>query len=51
MQGQIIKTQMLENTEIIICKDHAVETVEEKITILTELKKKIYEIKTNKVIN
>ena len=32
------------NTEVIICRDYAVKTEEEKIAILTELKQLAYEI-------
>lgn len=44
MQGQIVKTETIGNTEIIICKDFAVKTKEERIAILTDLKKLIYDI-------
>lgn len=44
MQGQIVKTEMLGNTEIIICDDYAVKTQEERKAILTDLKKLIYDI-------
>lgn len=41
---QEVREEMLGNTKVIICKDYAVKTEEEKIAILTDLKKLIYEI-------
>lgn len=40
----IVETEMLGNTKIIICDDYAVKTKEERTVILTDLKKLIYEI-------
>ncbi len=35
---------MLGNTEITVCRDYVVKTEEEKIAILTDLKKLAYEV-------
>ena len=35
---------MLGNTKVIICRDYVVKTEEEKIAILTDLKKMAYEV-------
>ncbi len=44
MQGHIVETEMLGNTKIIVCDDYAVKTKEERIAILTDVKKLIYDI-------
>ena len=41
------KVKTLGNTKIIICDDYVVATEEEKVSILTDLKKLIYEISQN----
>lgn len=42
--GNVVKECYLGNTHIIICDDYAVKTKEERIAILTDLKKLIYEL-------